>query len=67
MSMSEGRPAKTYPEPAGELWLGRYSNGPLPLRRRILGWYWAGGGRHLHNARITLRDALRSVRALKTH
>lgn len=41
------------------LWLGRTGSGPLPLRRRVHGWYWAAGGRHLYNARITLRDALR--------
>ncbi|MEU3904209.1 hypothetical protein AB0F20_10355 [Streptomyces goshikiensis] len=50
--------AKTHPTYGPALWLGRTTPSPHPLRRRALGWYWAAGGRHLHNARITLRDAL---------
>ncbi|MEV6680726.1 hypothetical protein AB0N09_28250 [Streptomyces erythrochromogenes] len=51
--------AKSYPEHGAGLWLGRTTAGPLPLRRRARGWYWAAGGRHLHNLRITVRDLFR--------
>ncbi|MFE3629394.1 hypothetical protein [Streptomyces goshikiensis] len=52
--------AKSYPEHGGGLWLGRTTNAPLPLRRRLLGLYWAAGGRLLYNARISIRGVARA-------
>ncbi|MBT1189807.1 hypothetical protein HET69_38975 [Streptomyces sp. CJ_13] len=54
--------AKSYPEHGGGLWLGRTSTAPLPLRRRLLGLYWAAGGRLLYNAGISVRDVARGLR-----